>query len=56
MTGVATIAGADWRVGQSPLFVPAFGYLPAYAQDATIDAPVADWQPPAGLAHLHHPA
>ena len=56
MTGLATIAGADWRVGQSPLFVPAFGYLPAYAQDATIDPPVAGWQPPAELAHLHHPA
>ena len=56
MTGLPTTIGTVSGERQSPLFVPAFGYLPAYAEDATIDPPVADWQPPVELAHLHHPA
>jgi hypothetical protein len=56
MTDLATTTGAGWREGQSPLFVPAFGYLPAYAQEAAIEPPVAGWQPPSELRHLHHPA
>ena len=34
MTGLPTTIGTVSGERQSPLFVPAFGYLPAYAEDA----------------------
>jgi hypothetical protein len=56
MTGVRLSRGASACDRLSPLLVPAFGYLPAHAPDAAIVPPVADWQPPAELRHLHHAA